>query len=55
MWGSAAEIAGGRVKKCFEHLLYWEMGEGADARSGGRVDERDEGEHFKYPLVTKTS
>lgn len=43
------------MKKCFKHLQYWEMGEGVDAREGERVDERDKGEHFKYPLVTKTA
>lgn len=40
MWGSAAELAGGRVEKCLKHLLYQErgrMGEGGDdARMGER-------------------
>lgn len=59
MWGSAAELAGGRVEKCLKHLLYQEwgrMGEGGagDTRKGERerAEGRDKSEHLKYPLVT---
>lgn len=33
------------------------MGEGVvgDARKGERVDERDKGEHLRYPLVTRAA
>lgn len=57
MWGSAAELAGGRVEKCLKRLLYQEwgrMGEGGagDARKGKRVEGRYKSQHLKYPLVT---
>lgn len=56
MWGSAAELAGGRVEKCLKHLLYQEwgrMGEGGagDARERER-EWKGETRHLKYPLVT---